>query len=104
MIQYEFLNEDTGKVVDLLFAFGDAPAIGESIDVDGVRHTRVPPRLSGTKVSRDVRHVSHQLPRSWDGEGPDPAPRRDGKGRPVFHNRREIENYAAKTDMEYDQL
>lgn len=98
---YEFQNTETGTFVEIEMSPDEAPAIGEAYTD---RLVRVPSVPLGAKVSRDVAHVSNQLPRVWRGEGPDPAPRRDAKGRPVFNNRRETVEYAAKTGMKYDEL
>jgi len=101
---YEFEDVETGEYVELDIHPLEVAPLGAVMRHGDRTLCRVPSIPMGAMVRRDVAHVSHQLSRIWRGDGPDPAPRRDSKGRPVFHNRRETAEFAAKTGMHYDEL
>lgn len=90
MPQYEFEEVGTGRRFDVWFPGSEAPDFGVEMDVGGVRAVRIVSRPQVVKP-KEYAHVAHGLPPN------DPAaPRWDAEGQPVFHTKREIEDYQAK--------
>lgn len=88
LVLCEFQTSD-GRVVE---DYRDPPPkIGARCKVGGVWARRLPPRLS-RPVVRDFAHKALQLPRNHPA-----APRVDGEGVVEFHNKREIDEFSAKT-------
>jgi hypothetical protein len=101
---YEFQHGETGRLVDLWYEPRDVPRIGDVVHVDGAEYVRIPSIPNRAMVRRDMAHVSRQLDDVWRGEGPDPAPHRDEKGRVVFHSNKEIREFEAKTGHVHNEL
>jgi len=92
---YDF-ETPTGEVVEHFFSMANAPKIGEVVEIDGVRCTRLMSDCQ-TSVRADIQpFVSRTLPPN------DPrAPRHDKKGRAMFANQREVNEYIAKTEGQF---
>jgi len=103
-MQYEFMDLETGDYLVIDMHPDEVCAIGESMSYIDGQVVRVPSVPATSMVRRNVAFVSRSEPRTWNGEGPDPAPRRDASGRPVFHNRREAVQYGHATGHPYDEL
>lgn len=95
MPMYDF-ETPTGEVVEHFFPMAQSPKIGDTVEINGVQCTRLMSDCQ-TSVRADVQpFVSRTLPPH------DPrAPRQDKKGRAVFHGKREVEEYIAKTEGQF---
>lgn len=101
---YEFKLDDD-SIVEEFFHAGEAPRIGESVRLEcGELGRRVPSQPLSSMVRRDVSFTCLQAARKWTGDGPDPAPRRNEKGQPVLHSRKEAIEFGRATGMKYDEL
>lgn len=90
MPEYDFEGPN-GEHLIRYYAMGEAPSIGQTVEIDGVPCMRVLSPLQ-MRVTADRRFVSHSLPRNH----PD-APNLDEKGRPYFTSKREVKEFCAKT-------
>lgn len=97
---YSFKNHDTGEVLERFYRIDDRPCIGEVVEDGEQKLVRVvdQPRIA---VSKDHCFAADSLNR-WD---PD-APRHDKSGRPVFHSKKEVNEYVASQegDMTYGEI
>lgn len=103
---YEFQSED-GVVIDEWFSASDAPRVGEVIERDGVKYTRIYSTSTYGRVENDGYHVARSLPR-WTPKHPGekcPYPRVNERGQPMFANKKEIREFEARSGgvYKYDQ-
>ena len=104
---YEFQHKTTGAIIEVDMHPDEVPAIGETYEGE---YMRIPSMPGGAMVRREVAFASEQFALSWKGFNnngepmDDPAPRRDAKGRPVFHNRAEALEFGRKNGTPYDEL
>ena len=89
MPEYDFVGPN-GEEVVAFFPVSDRPALGETVEIDGVPCTRVASPLQGCVVA-DRHFVSHSLPRNH----PDAA-KKDTQGRPVFTSRRDVREFCSR--------
>ena len=88
---YTFKSEG-GKRTELFFNMSDAPTIGSTIEVGGVKLTRQVDRVQ-VDCRQEVRFAANQLPRNH----PD-APACDAQGKPVFASKKQVDEFVAKQD------
>lgn len=84
-----------GDEIDRHYPMGEAPPFGTAIKHKGRMYERLP-QVPEQRNQPDCRHVCYDLR-----DHPE-APHKDHMGRPVFHNRKEIREFAAKTGWTYD--
>lgn len=91
---YEF-ETDSGEIIEAHFSMSEVPSIGERVNLNGQMATRLVSQHNA-QVHGVEAFVSRTLPKN------DPrAPRLDKKGRPVFHGKREVEEYLSKTEGQF---
>jgi len=88
---YTFKAE-SGKKTELFFNMSDAPTIGSTIEVGGVKLTRLVDPVQ-VDCRQEVRFTSNGLPRNH----PD-APAHDAQGKPVFASKKQVDEFVAKQD------
>jgi hypothetical protein len=98
MPTYAFRDEATGRVVERHFSMAAAPAIGSTVEVDGVRLTRL---ISAFQVDSATNrsqypYVSNALPRRL------PGCRTNRQGKPIIESRRHERNVMAQHGLEKD--
>ena len=100
---YDFQDE-WGRTHEEHFSVDDRPKVGETVKLSsGVRAKRVF-SLPPVSVQSDVNFVCNSADRKWHGSGPDPAPRRDSKGRPLIASRKEAIEFGKATGAIYNEL
>ena len=96
MTSYEFERVADGARVEADFPFGQAPHLGEVVELAGHGACRrVMPELQG-RAEPDRRHISRSLP-PWVPGAPRYVtdPRSLDYGQPVFYTKAEIERFEA---------
>lgn len=94
---YLFSTSD-GIEVESFFPAEDAPKIGDTVDIDGNRCTRIPSFvLDAAGINRKTHqypYVSRALPRNMPG-----VENYDKQGRPIITSQQHERNVAAQHDM-----
>lgn len=93
---YEFSDEQTGEAVELWMPMSEAPRIGSVIEHEGRKLRREISSVLGFK-REEICFASHQLPKG-DIHHKRAGGAFDDKNRPVFTNRKQAQEYAARTE------
>ena len=97
---YSFNDTETGQTIERYYPLAEMPHIGDAIEEDGRKFVRIvdQPRIA---VSKDHCFVSRSLNR-WDPA----APRHNEHGQPVFHTKKEVNEYVASQEgsMTYGEI
>ena len=91
MPTYSF-RAPTGKIVELFYTMDEAPSIGQTVDVVGMKLVRIAD-LVHVDARQDKHFTASTLPK-WDPN----APRHSADGKPQFASQREVDEYTAKSE------
>ena len=85
-------EKESGETTELFFNMDDAPRIGTTIEIAGIKLTRLVDPIQ-VDCRQDVHFTAHQISR-WH---PD-APALNERGQPVFSSKRQVDEFVAKTE------
>lgn len=91
MPEYPFQSVTSQEVRHFVYSMADVPSIGEIVERDGGSWKRLP-----SAALASVREFQPFVNRQVERNHP-LAPRLDEAGRPVFHSKREVQEFSAKT-------
>lgn len=97
MTVYEYQSDD-GEVIERELPMTRAPKIGSRLVKAGKVFYRLPPKVR-TRVEGDHHFASHSLPLNWPY-----APRHDKLGRPLFANKREVDEAVSRGNHEGEDV